>query len=120
MEEGLDILETSMRGGAAGVSLLLAIILALSGPRTEARRLCALFSFSVAVYVLVAGETTQRLLAGVMPLAVLISIWGTVFFWWFAAALFEDGLRWRWWRLVPFFLLPSFYFARQFLPEGGI
>lgn len=120
MGDDIAIFEAVIRGAASGISLVLAIILALTGPQTAARRLCALFSFSVAVYVLVAGEHTQRLLAGLMPLAVLISIWGTVFFWWFAAALFEDTFRWRWWRVAPFLVLPSLYFVRQALPEGGV
>ncbi len=115
-----DILETMLRGAAAGISILLAIILVTGGPGVRTRRLAALFIFSIGVYVLVAGEATETLLGPLMAPAIVISILGTVFFWWFAASLFDDNFRWRWWRITPFFLLPGIYFVRQIIGDTSI
>ncbi len=117
MIEQTDIIETVLRGAASGVSILLAIVLIAGGPGVRNRRLGALFTFSVGVYVLLAGEATQTVFGVMMTPAIIISILGTVFFWWFAASLFDDHFRWRWWRWAPAGLLPGIYLARQQLGD---
>lgn len=115
-----DILETTLRGAAAGISVLLTVVLVGGGPGVRTRRLAAAFIFSIGVYVLIAGEATKLLLGPLMLPAIIISILGTVFFWWFAASLFDDNFRWRWWRIAPFFLLPGNYLVRQMIGETPI
>ena len=101
MIEEKDIVELILRGAAAGISFLLAIVLATRTPGARTRWLGALFSFAVGVYVLLSSETIEPLFGVFRIPAVFIAIWGTVFFWWFAASFFDDDFRWRWWRAAP-------------------
>lgn len=121
MIENADLIDTLLRGGAAGVSILLALILATFGGRSRTGLLGALFSFSTAIYVLISSPV---LLLPQGPAAipiVVVAIWGTVFFWWFGSSLFDDSFRWRWWRFAPLVLLPSFFLMRFFsVVEGGV
>lgn len=106
MYDPADILETALRGGAAGISFLLALALTVRGPGVRVRRLGALFSFSTGVYVLISGEAVRQLFGPALIPASFIAVYGTVFFWWFAAALFDDNFRWRWWRFAPVAVIP--------------
>ena len=111
-----DILESALRGAAAGISILLAVVL-VAGGAGRTRRLAALFTLSIGVYVFIAGKATQSLLGPLMLPAIIISILGTVFFWWFAASLFDDNFRWRWWRIAPLFILPGNYLFREVIGD---
>ena len=121
MSEPAEIIEMLLRGGAAGVSFLLAISLGLFGRKSRTSLLGALFCLSTGIYVVISSPLirgAEPVLAA--PLAVL-SIWGTVFFWWFGASLFDDSFRWRWWRFAPMGLLPLFFLARYFdMTSGGV
>lgn len=121
MIENADLIDTLLRGGAAGVSLLLALILATVGRRSRTGLLGALFSFSTAIYVVISSAVLPLPQgAAAIPL-VIIAIWGTVFFWWFGSSLFDDSFRWRWWRFAPLVLLPSFFLTRFFgVVEGNV
>ena len=78
IEEFAD-LETLMRGGAAGVSLLLAITLGAYGQRSQTSLLAALFCVSTSIYVLISGAAMVPLPSPVLvPLAV-VAIWGPFF-----------------------------------------
>ena len=120
MFDQTDILETALRAAAAGISILLAIVLLQRGPGARIRWLAALFTSSIGVYVLISGNATQTLLGPLINPAIVISILATVFFWWFAASLFDDNFRWRWWRIAPVFLLPGLYFLRKAMPESAM
>ncbi|GJL92388.1 helix-turn-helix domain-containing protein [Hyphococcus sp.] len=120
MTEQFADIETILRGGAAGVSLLLAITLGAYGRRSQTSLLAALFCLSTSIYVLISGATMIPLPKAVLvPLAV-VAIWGTVFFWWFGASLFDDNFRWRWWRFAPLILMPPFFLGRIFGLFDGI
>ncbi|MEO1136712.1 MAG: helix-turn-helix domain-containing protein [Pseudomonadota bacterium] len=120
MTEFTDIFETLMRGAAAGISILLAFVLLAGGPGAQVRRLAALFSFSTAFYILLSGEASRQIFGGVLLPISYIAVVGTVFFWWLAAALFDDNFRWRWWRLLPFFALPVFHSIHVIADQGPI
>ena len=116
MFDQADAIDTVLRGAAAGVSFLLALALGLRGRTSRTSLLGALFSLSTGVYVLI----SSNVLAAPAPLAV-VAIWGTVFFWWFGSALFDDSFQWRWWRFAPLALLPTSYLVRHFgVVEGGV
>ena len=121
MSEPAEIAELLLRGGAAGVSFLLAIALGLDGRKSRTSVLGALFCLSTGLYVVISSplvSVADTVFAA--PVAVL-AIWGTVFFWWFGASLFDDSFRWRWWRFVPMGLLPLFFLARYFgVVSGGV
>ena len=119
MEGQADFLETTMRGAAAGMSFLLAFTLGVHGRKSRTSLFGALFSFSTGIYVLVSGHLRETLTGfAAIPIAT-VAIWGTVFFWWFGAALFDDSFRWRWWRFAPMGVLPLSFFARDFDWVGG-
>ena len=116
-----DILETALRGGAAGISVLLAIALASRGGEgARVRRLGAVFTVSTGAYVLLAGEASRALFGpAIIPVSV-VAIYGTVFFWWFAAALFNDAFRWRWQHFAPAVVIPIMHIGHIWAPPGSL
>ncbi|WP_428408032.1 helix-turn-helix domain-containing protein [Hyphococcus sp.] len=116
-----DILETALRGAAAGISFLLVLALLIAqGDGARVRRLGALFTFSNGVYVLISGEAARDLVTPVLVPISVIAIYGTVFFWWFAAALFDDNFRWRWWRFAPAVIIPFLHIGHIWAPPGAV
>jgi len=97
-----EIVELLLRGGAAGLNLLIAAAFVRLAARSEAARFGALFSVAVAVYALCSSPALVEAFAPVMAGIELFSHFLPVFFWWFALALFCDAFRWTPWRLVPF------------------
>jgi AraC-like DNA-binding protein len=120
MFDQADILETALRGGAAGVSFLLALVLVSGKVRSRVKILGALFTFSIGVYVLISGDALATLFGPFLPAAIIIAISATVFFWWFAAALFDDNFRWRWWRIAPIILLPGLFILREVIADTTV
>ncbi len=118
MFDQADILETALRGAAAGVSFLLALVLISGEVRSRVKLLGALFSFSIGIYVLVSGAALAPLFGPFMVVGVVIAIAATVFFWWFAAALFDDDFRWRWWRTAPLIVLLGLFALRAVIADG--
>lgn len=110
--EFLLLLEAVIRGAGGGVLLLLAIALASNNVGQRTRWLAALFTIAVGIYILVSGEQTRMLFQILLEPAVVISIWATVFFWWFVASLFDDDFQWHWWRVAPIFVLPTLYYLQ--------
>ena len=110
-----ELYEIVFRGAAAGVSFLLAAALFVAGAKLDTKRLGALFSFAIGVYVLISGEPTHSMFGFLTEPGIIISILATPLFWWFAASLFDDEYRWTWWRIAPAFLLPGFYLVRKFV-----
>ncbi|MHA7873047.1 MAG: hypothetical protein ACX939_11910, partial [Hyphococcus sp.] len=106
------LIETIIRSAAAGISLLLAVILLSDRPRTT-RVSGGLFSLSTSVYVMLSGEPTQFIFGSAAFPISLIAVYGTVFFWWFAGALFDDDFKWRWWRFAPLVMLPIMHFGHE-------
>ncbi len=113
-----DILETALRGGAAGISFLLALVLVSGQARSRVKMLGALFTFSVGVYVLISGGALAPLFGPFLGVGIIVAIAATVFFWWFAAALFDDNFRWRWWRIAPIIVLPALFALRALIADG--
>jgi len=68
---------------------------------------------SVAAYVLVSSVDVTAALAGAREILVVPAVLASAFFWWFALALFEDGLRPRAIHAVPAILLLVFYAIRR-------
>jgi AraC-like DNA-binding protein len=118
-EQG-DILETALRGAAAGISFLLALVLVSGEVRTRVKMLGALFTFSIGIYVLVAGDALHPLFGPFLYAGVAIAIAATPFFWWFAAALFDDNFRWRWWRIAPLTLLLGLFALREVIADSFV
>lgn len=108
------LIETIIRSAAAGISVLLAVILLADRPVTTARVSGGLFCISTSFYVMLSGEPTKAIFGSLLFPISFIAVYGTVFFWWFAAALFDDNFRWRWWRIAPLAILPVLHFGHQY------
>ena len=104
MLDQLDILEIALRGGAAGLNLLMAALLLVGRPLGVRRALGALFALGTAAYVLVSTDHFDILGPLESPVRVF-AIYNTIFFWWFARSLFEDVFVWDWVKLSPFALI---------------
>lgn len=117
-----DILEILARGAAAGFACILTLAFLKEAGRSEVARFGALFGGSIVAYILVCSPQFANAFGPVAPLLKIASIPVSVFFWWFANALFNDRFTWHWLRLVPlvvialsggvFFLAPPDYPAR--------
>lgn len=108
-----ELIEAIVRSAAAGISILLAVVLMADRPRTTARISGGLFCLSTSFYVMLSGEPTRIIFGPYLFPISFIAVYGTVFFWWFAGALFDDNFRWRWWRLAPLVILPVLHFGHE-------
>lgn len=97
----LDVIELTVRGGAAGLALFLAVALAQLGRASTPARLGALFALGSCSYALVSSPVLWEALGPAREALRLIASYNSVLFWWFATALFDDGFRWRPWRWTP-------------------
>lgn len=103
--DGLAILDLMMRGGAAGVSLILAATLLRRARASSIARFGALFAFGAACYAAASGPAVIEALPGFAEILKPFAMATGVFFWWFALALFCDLNRWHWSRLLPLFVV---------------
>ncbi|MEL6361650.1 MAG: helix-turn-helix transcriptional regulator [Pseudomonadota bacterium] len=105
----IDIIELLMRGAGAGIGLLLATMLiavARKNPRTSLLLyLGALCAGTNAIYILTSARPFFAVAGVLQPVFIAGAIANSVTFWWFATALFDDGFKWRWWRMAPLVLL---------------
>lgn len=110
-----DILELLARGAAAGFACILTLAFLKEAGRSEVARFGALFGGSIVAYILVCSPQFAEAFGSVAPLLKIASIPVSVFFWWFANALFNDRFVWHWLRLVPLAIIAVsagvFFFA---------
>jgi AraC-like DNA-binding protein len=101
----LSSIDWALRGGTCALVLLLAGALLRDHGRLVAARLGALFALGTGAYAItsVAGFSAH-LGAWTIPLLAL-SAGNNVVFWAFAASLFDDGFRLRWWHAALWLLL---------------
>lgn len=119
MNEAVQVFETLVRGGAVGVLLLLAVILLATGKERRAR-LGGLFALASASFALVSSTVAFPLLGVATGPLMVMAVANSVFFWWFATALFDDEFRWRWWRIAPLVIVLASHFTHEFWPERVI
>ncbi|MEM8773133.1 MAG: AraC family transcriptional regulator [Pseudomonadota bacterium] len=100
-----DILELVIRGAAAGVNILGAILIMQSQAPLIRRMLACLFLSSLVIYVLLSAPDAVNVFGPLRPAVKVVAIFNSVFFWWFALSLFDDAFRLTWRKLVPFFLV---------------
>lgn len=113
----LDIYEVTIRGGAAGLALLLSVALARAGPGSVAARLGALFALGAAAYTLVSSPTLWAVMGPAREGLRLLATYNAILFWWFATALFDDQFKWRWWRLAPALAMTVIIISRAAWPS---
>lgn len=116
----IELFEIVIRGAAVGVLVLLAVALLLKRPLTNVRLCGGLFNISTATYVLLSGDGTRGLFGDYAFPVSFIAVYGTVFFWWFAAAFFDDEFQWRWWRFTPLIFLPMAHIGHDMASANAL
>jgi AraC-like DNA-binding protein len=101
----LSSIDWALCGGTCALVLLLAGTLLRDHGRLIAARLGALFALGTGAYAITsAAGFSAHLGAWTIPLLAL-SAGNNVVFWAFAASLFDDGFRLRWWHAALWLLL---------------
>jgi len=96
-----EIVEIALRGGAAGVCLVLAGRLVLGASAHIQHWLGALFVWGTAIYILLSGPRDFTILGPLADDLKIFAIYNAVFFWWFALSLFDDAFEWTWGKMAP-------------------
>lgn len=101
----IDLIDLILRSCAAGVCLILAVMLGRHALKVDSARFGVLFALGAASYALATASLMQEhapLLANTLkPFAILTP----VFFWWFGLSLFCDHWRWSATKLIPLILV---------------
>ncbi|MEO0881149.1 MAG: AraC family transcriptional regulator [Pseudomonadota bacterium] len=109
--------ELMVRSAAAGVCVLLAGRLLRRNPGFGAENLGALFALGTAGYALISSPVGTYYSEPVRQVLSFVATMNSVFFWWFATALFDDDFRWRLWRILPGIFMLSVFAARRAYPS---
>ena len=101
----LSSLDWALRGGAAALVLLLAATLLRDYRHLTSARLGALFALGTAAYALSSAAGFRGPIGWWTVPLLALSAGNNVVFWAFAASLFDDGFRLRWWHVGLWLLL---------------
>ncbi len=112
--EALAFFEIMLRGGSAAIALLAAILSARAKRGFGVERLGALFLFGTAAYALVSSPGYGDHYAILRWPLIFLATLNSVFFWWFATALFDDAFKWRSWRFAPLGVVIGLFAMRRF------
>jgi len=116
LPQALSLWDAAIRGGAIALTALLGVKMARNLGRVG--QLGALFCLGAVAYLL-ASSTALDASLGVFTRPVhVLALGNSIFFWWFATALFDDNFRWRWWRFVPILVIGSTVLVREVLAPG--
>ncbi len=112
------IAEIALRGGAAGISLLVAGLLLSIRPLHKVTLFGALFAAGAAVYAITAVDPIQSALGPFhIPLR-LFAMLSPGFFWLFIMALFDDEFEWRAWMALPLVAIALLFFICILFPAA--
>ena len=115
-----SLLEVLLRGAAAGILVLSAAYFFRAGKGFGTERLASLFLVGTAAYVVISSPAFSALPRPVWGVLIALATSNSVFFWWFATALFDDEFEWSAWRLVPFALTAGLFLFRLLLPDSDL
>lgn len=87
-----------LRGITIGLLLLIAAVLLRDYSASVAARLTVALSIGTSVYVICSGPAAHLALGWCLPPLLAITAGNNVVFWLFAASLFDDSFRLRWWH----------------------
>ena len=87
-----------LRGITIGLLLLTAAVLLRDYRTSAAARLAVGFAVGTTAYVICSGPASHPALGWGLPPMLAVTAGNNVVFWLFAAALFDDGFRLRWWH----------------------
>lgn len=75
-----------------------------------------IFLVGTVAYIYVSTPVTDVFGRELKLTIALLATANSVFFWWFATALFDDDWEWVWWRIAPFVFLIGLYLLRRTIP----
>lgn len=110
------VIEFVLRGACFGLCILFAGRVARRAPLFGVENLAAVFSVGTAAYAVVSSPAAVALPGGLLLGLVGLATLNSVFFWWFATALFDDEFQWKPWRLAPFVFLAGLFIVRRWAP----
>lgn len=108
MSTGIDpasLLTALFAGGSITMLLFIAIHLVWTGHRKPDVFFAIIMCLTTAAEVVSSVPVMEASIPEVARLAAPVGAWHTIFLWWFALALFEDGFQIRPWHLTPAIVL---------------
>lgn len=105
--DALVTFDLMLRGGAAGMCLLLAATLAPLAARSTSARFGTLFALSASAFAIASAAGMVAVMPALTSILKVPAMSAGVFFWWFALALFCDFNRWHWSRLIPVIVITA-------------
>ena len=87
-----------LRGITIGLLLLIAAVLLRDYRASAAAKLAVAFALGSTAYVVCSGPASHPVLGWCLPPLLAVTAGNNVVFWLFAAALFDDSFRLRWWH----------------------
>lgn len=105
----VELIESSMRGGAAALCLALILQLLSRRPISAAAAFGSVFLAGAGIYSVVALPIVLNALGLIVIPFKLLGILSPAFFWLFIEALHNDDFRWRWYKAIPPFVMGFLY-----------
>ncbi|MEO0435629.1 MAG: AraC family transcriptional regulator [Pseudomonadota bacterium] len=105
--------ELLLRGAAGSLLLLMGVRLSRPGQGFVLPNLAATFALTTCAYTILSASANELIDVRLLSVLAVIGTLNSVFFWWFATALFDDSFRWNSWRFVPALILLVFYALRR-------
>ena len=105
--------ELLLRGAAGSILLLMGVRLARPRQGLVLSNLAATFAFATCVYTILSASVNELIDARLLSILAIVGALNSVFFWWFASALFDDSFRWNPLRFAPALILLVFYALRR-------
>lgn len=103
------IADLALRGGAVGITLLIAGLLLSIRPLCAVSFLGAGFTIGAAIYAVVMIEPVQSALGPAFIVLKFFAMLSPAFFWLFIRALFDDDFTFEWWMAGPFAVIGTLY-----------
>ncbi|MFZ2099595.1 MAG: AraC family transcriptional regulator [Oricola sp.] len=111
------VADVALRGGAAGICLLVTAMLLSIRPLRAATVFGVLFALGAGIYAMTEVEAVRAALGPVYVPLKLLAMWSPAFFWLFIQALFHDEFEWKPWMAAPLVAIALLYLACIPLPQ---
>lgn len=105
----IELIESSMRGGAAALCMALVLQLLARRPITAAAAFGSMFLAGAGVYSVVALPIVREAMGLYIIPFKMLGMLSPAFFWLFIEALHDDHYKWRWYKSVPLILIGTLY-----------
>ncbi|MEM8941141.1 MAG: AraC family transcriptional regulator [Pseudomonadota bacterium] len=104
--------ELALRGAASALLIYMGVRFLRSRGDSTLSRLGGTFAFGTAAYSILSVSVNDVIEPPLLSVLELIGTLNSVFFWWFATALFDDEFRWNTTRLLPAAVMLVIYTLR--------